>query len=109
MLFRSKDYVKDENGKFVLRKKDDFEKQIRTDEGMMLYERIKNGKITAEEMKNIKQAITEWEGMDDKEKTNSFASSQMSDIIYITNNFDNTTVTSTPSEVSTGNESNIPQ
>lgn len=102
-------YRIDEEGKLVLRKRDEHEKKIKTDTGMLLLDKIRAKQLSPEEMRAIKEEIARWEGMDKSAQKKSGKQDEMKDVIYVYNTFNNTTVANTQSEMSTGNTSNIPQ
>lgn len=109
MPMNAKDYELQKDGTIVPRKTKD--KNIKTSAGWGLYDKIQNGEITKEKFEEIKKDMEAFDKLTDAEKKVAKRGEYYDDVRYMINNNDiiNNVVTSTPSEMSTGDQSNIPQ
>lgn len=105
-----KDYVRNDKGSVVKREKNEIEKQIKTDTGMILLDKFKSGQATPEEKEQLKKIVEEYNKLAPEAQKKSGRQNEMHDAQIVVNNYvNNTIVTDNKSELSTGNESNIPQ
>lgn len=100
-----RDFVRDENGKIIERKKDEIEKQIKTDTGMALLDKVRANKLTPTEKAQLKQLIEEWEKMDPEARKKSKREKQMGDM-QIVYNISNNITTMNPNQLGNGPEEN---